>query len=345
MSTQLEEKTAATAQATGDAPAAPPPEAGSPLAGATPEEPSSSEQWARMLDSLHQLLTGEKEPASWGSRIDQLAKELTALVEHDPDRAVYLAFRQAGHGGFERYSARHAMQCAVVCRILAGRLSWSGEQARSLVNAALTMNIAMTDLQAVLAAQSAPPRPEQRAAIRRHPADGAAMLRAAGIRDETWLQIVQQHHQRADGSGYPDGTQSISPLADALRKVDEFTAKLNARASRPPLSSRTAARKIFGDSANDPVAAAIIKELGIYMPGVLVRLASGHTAVVVRRGAKVHTPLVACLLNRNGSYLAAPLFCDTAEKRFAVVGEANITVRVNDDEVFPPPASAAPDAG
>ena len=315
-----------------------------------PEAPPASERWGRMLDSLHQLLTGEKVAGSWVPGLEELARALAAFVAKDPDRAVYLALRQAGRASHDRYSALHGMQCAVVCQIIAGRLSWSEPQARSLVHAALTMNVAMTELQAVLATQKAAPRPEQRAAIRRHPAEGAAILRRAGVVDELWLQIVEQHHQRPDGSGYPGTALPPSPLADALRKVDELTAKLSARASRPPLSSHAAARSIFSSNAKDPVVAAIIKELGMYMPGILVRLASGHTAVVVRRGEKVHTPMVACLIDRDGANLPAPQFCDTADKRFAIVGEANITVRVDDDEIFArleaasaPAADAQPD--
>ena len=298
------------------------------------QQPPASERWGRMVDSLHQLLTGEKEAGSWVPRLDELARSLAAFVTEDPDRAVYLALRPTGRAGYDRYSALHGMQCAVVCQIIAGRLSWAEAQARSLVHAALTMNIAMTELQAVLATQKSGLRPEQRAAIRSHPAEGAAILRRAGVVDELWLQVVEQHHQRSDGSGYPGTALPVSPLADALRKVDELTAKLSARASRPPLSSHAAARSIFSSNAKDPVVAAIIKELGMYMPGILVRLASGHTAVVVRRGEKVHTPMVACLIDRNGSNLPAPQFCDTADKRFAIVGEANITVRIDDDEIF-----------
>ncbi|MDV7398503.1 hypothetical protein RZS08_44265, partial [Arthrospira platensis SPKY1] len=68
-------------------------------------------------------------------------------------------------------------------------------QLSSLVRAALTMNIAMTDMQDVLATQAHQATPYQREAIESHPTQGADMLRTLGVDDPMWLELVQDHHE------------------------------------------------------------------------------------------------------------------------------------------------------
>jgi hypothetical protein len=50
----------------------------------------------------------------------------------------------------------------------------------------------------------------------------------------------------------------------------------------------------------DAAGAALIKAVGVYSPGTLVRMANNETGVVVRRGANTSTPRVAVLVNRDG---------------------------------------------
>jgi HD-GYP domain-containing protein (c-di-GMP phosphodiesterase class II) len=91
-----------------------------------------------------------------------------------------------------------------------------------------------------MAAQGAPPTPPQMDTIRAHPDVGVKMLEAAGITDTAWLAAVADHHERADGSGYPQGLREVGELPAVLRYVDVFMAKMAPRARRRP-SSRSSA--------------------------------------------------------------------------------------------------------
>jgi response regulator RpfG family c-di-GMP phosphodiesterase len=108
-----------------------------------------------------------------------------------------------------------------------------------VMKAALTMNIAITELQGTLAVKPTQERPtaEQAEAISTHPTRGAAILRGTGVDDTEWLRAVEEHHERADGRGYPRGMREPSDLATMLRYVDEFFAKISARESRAALPS------------------------------------------------------------------------------------------------------------
>jgi hypothetical protein len=81
----------------------------------------------------------------------------------------------------------------------------------------------------------------------------------------------------------------------------------------------------------------LLKVLGLYPPGTYVQLASGEMGVVVARGAKAHTPLVAALRRADGSLLAQPLRRDTQQRAHTVqrgLGTRELRVRVNHHRVL-----------
>jgi len=79
------------------------------------------------------------------------------------------------------------------------------------------------------------------AAMREHPQLGARILGSLGFLTEE-ARIVRHHHERLDGSGYPDGlTGDTIPLAARIIGVaDAFDAMRSARSYRPELSEAAA---------------------------------------------------------------------------------------------------------
>jgi hypothetical protein len=73
------------------------------------------------------------------------------------------------------------------------------------------------------------------------------------------------------------------------------------------------------DSRVDDAGEALIKVLGIYHPGALVKLESEELAVVVRRGVHGLHPWVAVLVNKDGMTLAEPVLRDTSVHKHRIV--------------------------
>jgi hypothetical protein len=92
------------------------------------------------------------------------------------------------------------------------------------------------------------------------------------------------------------------------------------RAQRKALQSNKAAYKLFVSSrtTTSTVPGLIVKLLGVYPPGTMVKLANGDTAVVLRRGAAPKAPMVASLTNNFGMGYPMPVQRDTAVAEFAV---------------------------
>jgi HD-GYP domain-containing protein (c-di-GMP phosphodiesterase class II) len=273
--------------------------------------------WKRSIDQVGQVLRSLP-PEGFDSALDDAAQPLLALVARDPDLAVFQVLRQ--HGNLHtQYGVNHSIHCAIAAILAAKRLGWEAPELQLAFKAALTMNVSMLELQGQLATQVTPLTPPQRDAVQTHPTRSVQMLELAGISDPTWLSAVAQHHETSDGSGYPSGRSDVTPLAALLRQCDVYTAKLSPRRSREALTADVAARRLFAANPGNPAAAALIKEFGLYPPGCFVRLASGETGIVVRRGPSANTPQVAAMTNERGATLAEPVRRDTSKHEHAIV--------------------------
>jgi HD-GYP domain-containing protein (c-di-GMP phosphodiesterase class II) len=298
--------------------------------------PSLFDRWERLVwefDKLTRAFVRHQVP---GSALPMFFASLRALVELDPDVALFLCVRQDVQR-FALYALTHSIHCAVVTLLTGRGLGWPEPRTASLGCAALSMNLSVLELQAAMAEQDDPPSARQLAQIRAHPDGAVALLRAAGIHDEDWLAAVADHHERPGGGGYPRGLSKVSELAHVLRAADVFMAKISARAKRPPMAPQLATRQLFQQYPNDPLAMAMIKTVGIYPPGSLVQLHSGEVGVAIRRPAKGTHPLVATLSDKNGRPIAQTHRRDTAETEFAVRGplqDAKAFPRVLPERVY-----------
>jgi HD domain len=255
-------------------------------------------------------------------RTDQFAQSIIGLLDINPDIALYLCVRQDNAQHYW-YGYSHSVHTAVLCVLMARQLHWSHERMMSLVKAALTMNISILELQGQMAGQDVPVRESQRERIQRHPGAAVETLTKAGIKDMDWLNAIAQHHERADGSGYPKGIKDIDEMAVALRIADVFMAKISPRSLREPLSPQAAVRQLYTEDAGGPLSTAVVKQFGLYPPGDYVKLASGELAVVVQRTSNAKAPIVAALTDATGHPAGTTVRMDTGQKEHAIAGTAS----------------------
>lgn len=252
-------------------------------------------------------------------RLVRLQKQLRQHTVSNPDGALFALFHLSA-SELRMYSATHAMLVCVMCGLAAREvLAWSAEQEQVLCLAALTMNVAMTDLQDKLAQQIPPPTPEQRQLIDQHTARSVEMLQKIGVSDRAWLEAVQHHH--SVGPGSLSAKSEGQRMARLIQRADMFGARLAPRASRVPTSPAAAMQASYFDENRqvDEAGAALIKAVGIYSPGSFVRLNTDEVAAVIRRGVNTTTPKVAVVINREGIPVAEPVVRDTSVRDYRIV--------------------------
>lgn len=271
------------------------------------------------MHRLSQVFQGIETAASQiEDRILRLVRDLTNVCRDYPDAAlgaVHLCHDTA-------YTLHHPIHQACLVTLVSQRLRLDDDRREALAAAALTANVGMRTLQDQLHLQTAPLTDEQREEIRQHPLRSTALLEQAGIRNALWLDIVRQHHERTDGSGYVGSLQGEQILQEAriLALADYYCAVVSERADRGALPPHTQLRTLFmqrGQDFDETASLALIKELGIFPPGTFVRLASGEIGVVIQRGENIQ-PIVSALISPRGGAYARPLRRDCMSAEYNV---------------------------
>ena len=298
------------------------------------------------LQVMANLVLRETQPLSFTDRLGRLLLQLQKNIQRNPDGTLF-ALIYLSATDTHLYSATHAMLVSVMCSLAAKEvLNWSDEDQALVARAALTMNVAMTDLQDRLALQLEPPSSTQRIAIDTHAQRSAELLERMGITEADWLETIRVHHAQAPGP--LSGRSRAQRMARLIQRADMFAARLAPRAARAPIAPAAAMQACYFDEqkAIDEAGAALIKAVGIYQPGSYVRLATNEVAVVIKRGANTTTPRVAVLINRAGLPTVEPTIRETGLRDYRIVASVphrEVKVQINLERLLPLTASAASD--
>ena len=145
----------------------------------------------------------------------------------------------------DEYTAQHSAAVAMFCRDMATALDLPEEEAEALHFAGLLHDLGKVGVpDAVLRKANALDEGEWEF-IRQHPEKGAEVLSHLAAYQEV-ADIVRFHHERLDGSGYPNGVLSdaIPELSKVLAVADSYHAMTSDRPYRGARSSFEALKEL-----------------------------------------------------------------------------------------------------
>jgi len=108
-------------------------------------------RWEALQTRLSVLLRAPQETL-FLPRVRECAAQLIGWVDRFSDQLLFVVI-QHDHARHEVYGLAHLLHTAAVCALLSRRLGWPAERQRSVVGAALTMNLSIIDLQGRLASR------------------------------------------------------------------------------------------------------------------------------------------------------------------------------------------------
>lgn len=155
--------------------------------------------------------------------------------------------------------------------------------------------------------------------IKRHPVDGHAVLVENGGVGDIPLDITRHHHERKDGTGYPDRQTDaeISRFAKMAAIVDVYDAITADRCYHKAMEPTDALRKMWEWSAQHfdrELLQVFMKCIGIYPIGSLVRLESGLIGVVVEQNpGSLLTPKVKTVYHSKSMRHVSPSILDLSK--------------------------------
>ena len=274
-------------------------------------------EWMGRLNIMLHAIAAQR--ADFNLRqFDELCVAIQVMCAEDADAA--LAAIHLDRDG--KYAVRHLIHSALLVELVTNRMGKSPADRQRLIAATLTANVGMLDLQERLVKQGGISS-SQRDEINRHPEEGVMLLRLAGVQDEQWFELVLQHHERLDGSGYPHGLkgEEIWEGARIMAIADVYHAKISERMHRVGMLPTDALRQVLLGQGNDidvGLSEVFIKELGVYPPGAFVRLGNGDIAVVTHRGQEGVSPRVASVITPRGVAYPRPLPRDSSAREWAI---------------------------
>lgn len=145
----------------------------------------------------------------------------------------------------DRYTSGHSKRVAEYARMLAARMGKSTEEQEEIYRAGLLHDVGKIRIPEVVINKPGKLTPEEFELIKVHPVTGYHILK--GISGGRMIaQAAKSHHERYDGSGYPNGLQgeNIPEVARIIGVADAYDAMASNRSYRSALPQETVRSEI-----------------------------------------------------------------------------------------------------
>lgn len=235
---------------------------------------------SRIVDGLFEDITSGRELSV--EHVEQAVRPLVDTVLRSAD-AFFLV---EGLRRSDSYSYSHAISCSGLAAAFGRHMGFDEETIFSLAAGGLLMDVGKTRLPEDLLQYQGSLAPSEVDVIRSHVDHGLTLLDDAGIANLDVLDIVRTHHERHDGSGYPEGLSghTIPITGRMLGIIDSYDAMSSARPYRAAISRHQALQQIYA-ARNRLYQAEMVEQfqvcLGVYPTGSLVELSTGEIAIVM----------------------------------------------------------------
>ena len=211
-----------------------------------------------------------------------LVEQMASVFLERPDVSLHVMGEKCG--GEEAYF--HGLNVSILSLMLAKGLDLSQEQARILGVGALLHDIGQMEIpDRVLKKHPDEQTRPERELYASHVEYGVRIGKQVALQTGA-LEIIAQHHELADGSGYPGklALEQIAPLSRVVSLANYYDNLCNPVAIHQAMTPHEALSFIFArrkDKFDARILQLMIRYLGVYPPGSIVKLSNEAIASVI----------------------------------------------------------------
>lgn len=248
------------------------------------------ENYEKSINSVKTIISNLESGDLNEEKIEEVVEGILDNIEMDSDILLSLL----GESKREDYIFSHSMNTVVVSLIIGTALSYSKEKLELLGKGALLHDIGMTKIGKYIIDKEEKLTEKELEEVKSHTDLALGML---GDVEEEVKQIIKYHHERIDGSGYPEGlkAEEIPEMARIVAIADIYSALTEDRNYRMKFDYYDAMKIVMQSSAK-LLDSKILKEFLTYMPiypiNSLVELNDGRIVKVVKANKNPFRPIV-----------------------------------------------------
>lgn len=277
------------------------------------ELPVAREIHGRASEVVHALfdrivVDGEMD----GKVVNEVITEITDSVIRNPDALLLLTYlRQKS-----QYAYDHAISVSVHLLAFGRHIGLPKAQLHVLGSAGLLLDTGMSRLPEEILHKKGRLTESEFETMKTHVASGLDFVRTNTDFSPQVAEILAQHHERENGSGYPLGLKEreISILGKMASIVDCYAALISQRPYAQPMPSFEALQMLYnwrGTFYHADMVEQFIQCLGPYPVGGLVELNTGEVAVVLEHNRiRRLKPRVMVVLDDTKKSLSSPVMLD-----------------------------------
>jgi HD-GYP domain-containing protein (c-di-GMP phosphodiesterase class II) len=245
-------------------------------------------------------------------KVECLVDKMLESIMRNPDALISLArLREV-----DEYTYVHSMAVCTLMISFGNHLNYDHQILREVGIGAMLHDIGKMKVPPELLTKRNGLSDDEYAQIREHVVFSRRILEETKGISQTSILLASQHHEREDGTGYPQGLDGgqTSEFGQAAAIADVYDAMTSKRCYQRKYEPTEVLKKLFEWSENlynKSLVQHFIKNVGIYPIGILVRLQSGLLGVVLNHGEKslLH-PVVRVVYDTNKDRAVIPYDVD-----------------------------------
>jgi HD-GYP domain-containing protein (c-di-GMP phosphodiesterase class II) len=277
------------------------------------EAPHSIRAYDAAVVTMQEVLVHVRKGAGMDiEKVQTAIKPMIDSVLRNQDAMAWLVYLRKR----DEYTYHHSIASSVWAVVLGRHLGFERQGLDTLAMGGMLLDIGKAKLPDALTLSDDKLSPSEYDTMKQHVAYGLAMVKLTPGVNADVLAMIEGHHERYDGTGYPKGLKGadipvFARIAGLVDCYDAITSNRPWARAKSPYDAIRELNAMSGVKFQKEMVEQFVQALGMFPTGSLVELNTGEVGIVVEQNRiRRLRPKVMLVLNAEKQPLAKPRTLD-----------------------------------